>query len=158
MGSRCCCCMAWRPRATSGIWWLLCWPPIFPWLRWTNVVHADETGWRENGVNGYVWTFSTPTERYFLRRGKGKEVVDEALGEFFSGVLVSDFYAAYHHYDITTAPSSGAGPTCCGTSMTSKPSTQRMPHWPAGLGQSTTAMPRPQPLPIPTHGNDVSPN
>ena len=25
--------------------------------------------------------------------------MDEALGESFSGVLVSDFYAAYHHYD-----------------------------------------------------------
>ena len=46
-----------------------------------------------------MWTFSTPTERYFLRRGRGKAVVDEALGEAFSGVLVSDFYAAYHHYD-----------------------------------------------------------
>ena len=44
-------------------------------------------------------TFSTPTERYFLRRGRGKAVVDEALGESFSGVLISDFYAAYHHYD-----------------------------------------------------------
>ena len=31
------------------------------------VVHADETGWRQHGANGYVWTFSTPTERYFLR-------------------------------------------------------------------------------------------
>ena len=68
-------------------------------IRGSPVVHADETGWRENGVNGYVWTFSTPTERYFLRRGRNKEVVDEALGESFSGVLVSDFYAAYHHYD-----------------------------------------------------------
>ena len=38
-----------------------------------------------------MWTFSTPTERYFLRRGRGKAVVDEALGESFSGVLVSDF-------------------------------------------------------------------
>ena len=28
-----------------------------------------------------------------------KEVVDEALGEDFAGALVSDFYAAYHHYD-----------------------------------------------------------
>ncbi len=28
---------------------------------------ADETGWRQHGANGYVWTFSTPTERYFLR-------------------------------------------------------------------------------------------
>ena len=26
----------------------------------------------QNGNNGYVWTFSTPTERYFLRRGRGK--------------------------------------------------------------------------------------
>ena len=63
------------------------------------MVHADETGWRQNGNNGYVWTFSTPTERYFLRRGRGKAVVDEALSESFSGVLVSDCYAAYHHYD-----------------------------------------------------------
>ena len=68
-------------------------------IRASPVVHADETGWREDGANGYVWTFSTPTERYFLRRGRGKAVVDEALGESFSGVLVSDCYAAYHHYD-----------------------------------------------------------
>ena len=67
-------------------------------IRGSPVVHADETGWRQDGVNGYVWTFSTPTNRYFLRRGRNKEVVDEALGESFSGVLVSDFYAAYHHY------------------------------------------------------------
>ena len=63
------------------------------------VVHADETGWREDGHNGYVWTFSTPTERYFLRRGRSQAVVDEVLGDQFAGVLVSDFYAAYHHYD-----------------------------------------------------------
>ena len=36
-------------------------------IRASPVVHADETGWREDGANGYVWTFSTPTERYFLR-------------------------------------------------------------------------------------------
>ena len=67
-------------------------------IRGNPVVHADETGWREDGANGYAWTFSTPTERYFLRRGRHKEVVDEVLDESFSGVLVSDFYAAYHHY------------------------------------------------------------
>ena len=80
------------------------------------VVHADETGWREDGVNGYVWTFSTPTERYFLRRGRGKEVVDEVLGEspdraggrLFDGVLVSDFYAAYNHYPGLKAALLGA--------------------------------------------------
>ena len=68
-------------------------------IRGSPVVHADETGWREDGHNGYVWTFSTPDLRYFLRRNRGKAVVDEVLGDEFAGVLVSDFYAAYHHYD-----------------------------------------------------------
>lgn len=67
-------------------------------IRASPVVQADETGWREDGANGYVWTFSTPTEQYFLRRGRDKGVVDEVLDESFSGVLVSDFYAAYNHY------------------------------------------------------------
>lgn len=67
-------------------------------IRASPVVHADETGWRQDGANGYVWTFSTPTEQYFLRRGRDKGVVDEVLDDSFSGVLVSDFYAAYHHY------------------------------------------------------------
>ncbi len=67
-------------------------------IRASPVVHADESGWRENGANGYIWTFSTATERYFLRRGRGKAVVDEVLGEQFSGTLVADFYAAYDHY------------------------------------------------------------
>jgi hypothetical protein len=62
------------------------------------VVNADETGWREKGTNGYVWTFSTPSERYFTRGKRSKEVVDVALGPAFAGTLVSDFYAAYHHY------------------------------------------------------------
>lgn len=67
-------------------------------IRGSPVVQADETGWREDGVNGFVWTFSTATERYFVRRGRGKGVVDEVLGESFGGVLVSDFYGAYNHY------------------------------------------------------------
>ena len=68
-------------------------------IRASPVVHANEAGWRQSGAYGYVWAFSTPTERYFLRQGRGKTVVDEALSDSFSGVLVSDFYAAYHHYD-----------------------------------------------------------
>ena len=63
-------------------------------VRASPVVQGDETGWRQDGSNGYVWTFSTPSERYFLRRGRDKGVVDEVLDSSFSGVLVSDFYAA----------------------------------------------------------------
>ena len=68
-------------------------------VRASPVVHADETGWRQDGRNGYVWTFSTPTERSFVYGGRSKGVLDDALGEEFAGVLVSDFYAAYHHYE-----------------------------------------------------------
>ena len=38
------------------------------------------------------------TEQYFLRRERDKGVVDEVLDDSFSGVLVSDFHAAYNHY------------------------------------------------------------
>jgi transposase len=68
-------------------------------IRASPVVHADETGLREDGKNGYLWSFSTPTARYFVRGGRNKEVVDEVLGPSFAGVLVTDFYAAYDHYD-----------------------------------------------------------
>ena len=67
-------------------------------LQTSPMVQSDETGWREQGKNGFVWTFSTPTERFFVRRRRTKEVVDEVLGPTFTGTLVSDFYAAYHHY------------------------------------------------------------
>jgi transposase len=68
-------------------------------IRASPVVHADETGLREDGANGYLWSFSTARERYFVRAGRHKEVVDAVLGPAFAGVLVTDFYAAYDHYD-----------------------------------------------------------
>ena len=68
-------------------------------IRASPVVCADETGLREDGTNGYLWSFSTPTARYFARGGRHKAVVDEVLGPAFAGVLVTDFYAAYDHYD-----------------------------------------------------------
>ena len=68
-------------------------------IRASGVVHGDETGWRENGRNGYLWSFSTPKVRYLLYRpSRGGAVVEEVLGEEFDGVLVSDFYGAYNVY------------------------------------------------------------
>lgn len=67
-------------------------------VRGSPVVHADETGWRQNGVNGYVWTFCTPTDRSVVRRTREGQVVDEVLGEAFAGVLCTDFYVGYQHY------------------------------------------------------------
>ena len=58
------------------------------------MLHVDESGWRPNGHNGYVWTFSTPTERAFVWGSRERVVLERAFGEDYSGVLVSDVYAA----------------------------------------------------------------
>lgn len=65
----------------------------------SEAVQADETGWREEGKNGYIWSVSTPTHRYYeYHHSRGSQVVDQLLGETFEGVLGSDFYAAYNIY------------------------------------------------------------
>jgi transposase len=66
-------------------------------LQASPVIHADETGWREAGRNGYTWTFSTPSACIYTHGGRGKEMVDATLGEAV-GTLVTDCYAAYDHY------------------------------------------------------------
>ena len=67
-------------------------------IRGSPVLHADETGWREDGHNGYVWTFSTPTARAFLHGTRERAVLEAVIGTDYGGVLVSDFYAAYTSY------------------------------------------------------------
>lgn len=68
-------------------------------LRESPVVNADETGWRQNGKNGYAWSFSTPDMHYFVcQRNRGSEVVKEVLGSTFDSTLVTDFYSAYHFH------------------------------------------------------------
>jgi transposase len=67
-------------------------------VRQSPVVHGDETGWRQDGQNGYLWSFSTPRLRYFSYGNRSKAMVDAVLGEAFAGTLVTDFYAAYDHY------------------------------------------------------------
>jgi transposase len=59
------------------------------------VVHGDETGWRENGQNGYRWTVDTPTVRYFERHAsRSRDVVEKVLGKEYEGTVVSDFSGA----------------------------------------------------------------
>lgn len=67
-------------------------------IRGSPAVQADETGWRQNGRNGYAWSFSTPQAAYFVHGSRAGTMVDQVLGTEFRGVLGSDFYAGYHHY------------------------------------------------------------
>ena len=68
-------------------------------IRASPAVQMDETGWREDGINGYVWCACTPHLRYYeYHHSRGKEVVTAVLGASFEGVLGSDFYASYNVY------------------------------------------------------------
>src|SRR5258707_2945356 len=66
-------------------------------IRASPAVQADETGWREDGSNGYIWSVSTPSVRYYeYHHSRAGEVVKRLIGDDFGGVLGSDFYAGYN--------------------------------------------------------------
>jgi transposase len=66
-------------------------------IRVSPAVQADETGWREDGSNGYIWSVSTPTIRYYeYHHSRAGEVIKKLIGDDFEGVLGSDFYAGYN--------------------------------------------------------------
>ncbi len=62
------------------------------------VKHADETSWRTNGKNGYVWLFATPKLSVFqFGKSRSASVPKAVFGtEKLPGVLVADRYNAYN--------------------------------------------------------------
>jgi transposase len=66
------------------------------------VKHADETGWRTDGNNGYAWLFCTPQISIFrVRRTRSGSVAKEVFGEKSSrGVLVVDRYNGYNKLPV----------------------------------------------------------
>jgi len=62
------------------------------------VKHADETGWRTDGNNGYAWLFCTPRISIFrVRRTRAASVAKEVLGDkTLRGILVVDRYNGYN--------------------------------------------------------------
>lgn len=61
-------------------------------------VYADETGWRMDGANWYLWVFvTTRGVQYVIEDTRGKGVAARALGEKKDRVIISDGYAAYQN-------------------------------------------------------------
>jgi len=62
------------------------------------VKHADETGWRTEGHNGYAWLFCTPDlSIYRFRHTRSASVAREVFGDkALPGVLVVDRYNGYN--------------------------------------------------------------
>lgn len=71
-------------------------------VRASPVVHMDETGWKQDGVPGYIWTASTSTACYLhYDAHRSGAVADRLLDPDFAGTITCDFYAAYDHF-LTT--------------------------------------------------------
>jgi transposase len=80
----------------STVWWsMLSLDDLKQTLRASPVVQADETSWREDGINGSIWNASTPTLRYDeYHHAREGAVVKQWIGENFQGMLGSDFSGA----------------------------------------------------------------
>src|SRR4030067_3652005 len=65
--------------------------------RQTLVKHADETGWRKDGQNGYCWLFGAKDIAIFRFRSRAGKNGREIFGlEQLPGVLVVDRYKGYN--------------------------------------------------------------
>jgi len=65
-------------------------------IRASSAGQADETGWREDGQHGSIWSLSTPPIRDDdSHQSRGGEVVTSLIGEAFPGVRGSDCSAGY---------------------------------------------------------------
>ena len=66
-------------------------------LRCADRVHADETHWRQDGLNHFVWYGGNTNIAYFhINRHRSAEVARSIFGDNFQGVLHADGYAAYN--------------------------------------------------------------
>ena len=66
-------------------------------IRQSPYVNADETGWRVDGQNHWLWVFTNKDAAlYQIDKSRGSKVVSDILGEKYQGVLISDFYSAYN--------------------------------------------------------------
>jgi transposase len=62
------------------------------------VKHADETGWRTNGCNGYAWLFCSEKISLFrFRQTRSGQIARDVMGDQpLRGVLVVDRYGGYN--------------------------------------------------------------
>lgn len=68
-------------------------------IRASEVVYIDETGFKVNGIQFWLWTFTTEKETLVvIRQSRSKKVLIEVLGKTYNGVIVSDGWRSYSNY------------------------------------------------------------
>jgi hypothetical protein len=69
-------------------------------LRESKVLYMDETGWREDGENGYVWMMTNNDGAIYFEHHKSRAgaVARGLSGAHYDGTLCTDFYAGYNEH------------------------------------------------------------
>lgn len=69
-------------------------------LKKESYLHADETGFREDGQSGYVWGIFTQTKAIFLAAKSRAAKWFKKIIRNFKGVIVVDGYVGYNYYSL----------------------------------------------------------
>ena len=64
------------------------------------VVHVDETGWREGRHRAWLWVMSSALVTVFLVHARRNTVAARSLIGASAGIMVSDRWSAYRHWPI----------------------------------------------------------
>jgi transposase len=65
-------------------------------IRDAPILYVDETGIHVQGEKYWIWTFTTPSETFFvIRKSRGTKVLIEVLTRKFKGIIVCDGWKSY---------------------------------------------------------------
>lgn len=72
---------------------------IVPTIREAELLHVDETGWKEHGALLWLWVFTCTTATLFCIGRRSPKTLLKVLTKDFIGWLMSDGFWAYRDYD-----------------------------------------------------------
>ncbi len=68
-------------------------------IRGAPILYVDETGIHVQGEKHWIWTFTTPSETFFvIRKSRGTKVLIEVLTRRFKGIIVCDGWKPYARF------------------------------------------------------------
>ncbi|MEL6048991.1 IS66 family transposase [Methanothrix soehngenii] len=68
-------------------------------IRGAPILYVDETGIHVQGEKHWIWTFTTPSETFFvIRKSRGTNVLIEVLTRRFKGIIVCDGWKPYARF------------------------------------------------------------
>lgn len=66
-------------------------------MKKSRCLNIDETGWKNNGENRWLWKFTDQDVSINqIMKGRGQKDLESVLGKIFGGRIISDFLSAYN--------------------------------------------------------------